>query len=113
MPIRLATICRAAGCSSIADKKGYCIPHSRAYEKSPYRTKQRAFYASAEWRDVRAKFLWANPMCWDGCGERATEVDHIQSIREGGHPFAWSNLRGFTKAHHSRRTVQDGQRWPK
>lgn len=45
-------------------------------------------------------------MCSCGCGEPATVVDHKVSIRERPDlRLVWSNLRGFRKACHDRRTA--------
>ncbi|WP_420848240.1 HNH endonuclease signature motif containing protein [Prosthecomicrobium hirschii] len=63
----------------------------------------------AEWRKVRAAFLARNPCCaWPECEAKATEVDHIESVR--ARPdlrLSWSNLRPYCKPHHSRRTARD------
>jgi len=58
----------------------------------------------AAWRECRARFLKAHPVC--ECGAVANEVDHILSVRT--HPelrLTWSNLRPLCKPCHSRRTA--------
>lgn len=61
------------------------------------------------WRRVRGAFLKRHPTCCEaGCGQPATDVDHIQSIRERPDlRLVWSNLRPFCHPHHSRRTAID------
>lgn len=60
----------------------------------------------ATWRRIRSAFLKQNPNCMI-CGEKATEVDHIVPLRNGG-TNAWSNLRGMCKSCHSRHTAKFG-----
>lgn len=61
----------------------------------------------ADWRCERDAYLLANPICsTPGCGQPATEVDHILSVLT--HPWlrlVWANFRGFCKPCHSRRTA--------
>ncbi|MBS7741479.1 HNH endonuclease signature motif containing protein [Chelatococcus sp. HY11] len=62
-----------------------------------------------EWQAVRALFLAAHPMCCQpGCTARATEVDHVISVRQRPDlRLSWSNLRPFCKPHHSARTARE------
>lgn len=61
-----------------------------------------------KWRSFRAAYLRRNPVCCvAGCGQPATEVDHIRPLREGGGRFDAANLRPTCKQHHSRRTMAD------
>ena len=70
---------------------------------------QDPFYSSAKWRDCRATYLRLHPFCSVcaaiGIQTRAVEVDHVKSIRSGGHPFAHANLDGKCKKHHSQKTI--------
>ncbi len=63
----------------------------------------------ADWRKVRKQFLAANPICCvPGCGARATEADHMQSVRERPDlRLQWTNMRAMCKTHHSRRTARE------
>ncbi|BAI72671.1 HNH-family nuclease [Azospirillum sp. B510] len=63
----------------------------------------------SDWRKLRARFLKAHPLCCvTGCGERATDVDHIQGVRERPDlRLEWSNLRSMCHPHHSKRTARD------
>ena len=49
-------------------------------------------------------YLSTHPLC--SCGARATEVDHIDSLRSGG-THADSNLRAMCKPCHSSRTARE------
>lgn len=61
------------------------------------------------WAKLRALFLKLNPLCSaPGCGEKATDVDHIEDVRSRPDlRLVWSNLRSFCHACHSRRTAKD------
>lgn len=53
--------------------------------------KDRGFdYQSPQWRTTRNAFIAANHMC--KCGAKATVADHKVRIKDGGDPYAWSNL---------------------
>ena len=59
------------------------------------------------WRILRARYLSANPTCVI-CGRRATEVDHIKSVRNRPDlRLDWYNLRAICKPDHSRRTATE------
>jgi 5-methylcytosine-specific restriction endonuclease McrA len=80
-----------------------------AYDRA--RAPQQAKDYGPDWRKVRKAFLAANPMCVCGCGQRATQVDHIVSVRERPDlRLVWSNLRALCASCHSRRTATD-QGW--
>jgi HNH endonuclease len=56
-----------------------------------------------DWARLRIRFLRAHPVCsLAGCTERATEVDHIESVRSAPHRrLDWFNLQALCKSHHS------------
>ena len=61
----------------------------------------------ADWRRCRRLFLEKHPTC-AMCGVKATEVDHIVSVRERPDlRLKWSNLRALDRGCHSRRTALD------
>jgi len=66
-----------------------------------------ARYSSQAWRDVRAiVFDRDRGLCrikGDGCTQRATEVDHIVSPKQGGAFYDPANLRASCKACNSSR----------
>lgn len=56
------------------------------------------------WRKQRLNHLRSYPVCV-GCGNPATEVDHIQAMSAGGSKYD-TNLQSFCKSCHSKKTVQ-------
>jgi 5-methylcytosine-specific restriction protein A len=69
--------------------------------------KQRGY--DVAWRKLRGRYLKTNPWCTaPGCQRRATDVDHVHSIRERPDlRLAWSNLRALCHPCHSRRTATE------
>lgn len=66
-----------------------------------------SFYASRLWRKARAAFLLANPVCCvPGCGARATDVDHVRTIRSGGDRFDPRNQVAYCRSHHGQKTAR-------
>ena len=65
------------------------------------------FYRTAEWRGARASVLRVNPVCAiPGCGQRATDVDHVRSIRSGGDALDVRGLQALCHAHHAAKTAR-------
>lgn len=62
----------------------------------------------AQWRRIRAAFLEANPTCCvPGCGEPATDADHVLSIsKRPDLRLDPRNLRPFCHSHHSAHTAR-------
>ena len=61
-----------------------------------------------EWQKTRVMFLKYNPNCSViDCEEKATDVDHVIGIRDGGNKLDFNNLRSFCHRHHSQRTGRD------
>lgn len=62
-----------------------------------------------EWQLARKLHLANHPQCTEfGCGEPATDVDHIQSVQERPDlRLDPSNFRSMCHAHHARRTARD------
>lgn len=62
-----------------------------------------------DWQALRAIFLARNPICAaPGCDRPATDVDHVQSVREAPHRrLDPTNLRPLCHQHHSQRTGRD------
>lgn len=68
----------------------------------------------ADWSKLRFRHLHHNPLCVV-CGDKASHVDHIKSVREAPHlRLEPSNLRSMCGPCHSRRTARDqSQNWGK
>jgi 5-methylcytosine-specific restriction protein A len=58
----------------------------------------------AAWRRLRAEHLALEPDCACGCGQVATDVDHILPRRLGGSD-EHTNLQSLAHGHYSRKTV--------
>ena len=82
--------CKVAHCRQYVDMPElYCEQHKgntqRTYNKqvrhSPDNKKYADFYASTQWRNVRARKLSMNPMCEVCNASIATIVHHRQEVR--------------------------------
>jgi 5-methylcytosine-specific restriction protein A len=61
-----------------------------------------------EWQQLRAAHLRKHPWCADGCGKRATDVDHRVSVRVAPHRrLDPTNLVSYAHGCHSRKTVRE------
>ena len=66
-----------------------------------------AFYKSAAWKWVRLRQLSREPNC-RVCGEKATAVDHIIAIAQGGADLDPANLQSLCRRHHNSKTTSEG-----
>ena len=115
MPWKAKRPCRYSGCAELADvDTGYCDKHLKLIQQQYNRygrtpeAKRRYGY---QWRQIRAMFLAANPLCEmcrrEGRYTTATEVHHVKPLADGGtHDF--SNLMALCKPCHSRITAGRG-----
>ena len=53
---------------------------------------------------MRTRVLTLEPECRCGCGQPATDVDHVLALEDGGEPWDWHNLQPLTHACHTRKT---------
>lgn len=98
--------------------KARCDEHQREAwrEQNAQRPRElRAFYDSAEWRQLRAAYLADNPACQDcattGRATPADSVDHILPLRTRPDlALEPSNLRSLCKSCHSSKTLTDRHR---
>lgn len=101
----LPTPCAQPGCPAIGRER-YCPIHARAARRREDQNRPSPALRGydARWRRIRAAFLATHRICGE-CGKaRATEVDHIVPLSQGGtHDRA--NLRARCKHCHSRRTL--------
>jgi 5-methylcytosine-specific restriction protein A len=79
------------------------------YERRRRQSGAKAIYDSPEWKAARHEALARKPFC--SCGARATEVDHVVAVKDGGHPTAQTNLETCCKPCHSRKTALSDRRW--
>jgi 5-methylcytosine-specific restriction endonuclease McrA len=90
----------ASRCADHIGKGGW----SRYIAKYPDRA---AFYRSGGWRAARERQLRMEPTCRI-CGRKATHVDHIVPMAEGGDPFG--ALQSLCEEHHRTKTTAEGHR---
>ena len=91
---------------------GYKPPDIKRREYDRARSAEKNAIYDAGWRRCSRLFLAAHPRCeHPGCGEAATDADHIESPRERPElRLSWSNLRAYCHPHHSARTSRE-QSW--
>ena len=70
-------------------------------------------YDQAVWERLRRAILSKEPLCRqckrDGVNEKATEVDHIVPLSQGGRPYHVDNLQPLCKPCHSRKTAAESK----
>lgn len=111
----LISVCSRPGCGNAQP----CSLHpKKEYERNTDTSERDKFYKSARWLKLRSWFmalepeenpgLRCGPVCWgckgNGLIRRATEVDHIVPIAEGGSPTEPENLQSLCKPCHSAKT---------
>ena len=113
--------CAVPGCPRHAVKRGRCDEHagqaSRAYFKR-YDAERRPAHDprnTARWRNARAAYLAAHPLCENdqahrGLGVFADEVDHRVPIANGGAPFDQANLQALCRGCHALKTARERAR---
>ena len=104
MPWAPMRYCTSPGCGVLV-AKGRCPDHRKAQQDERDKREVWRDYSSTEWKAARKTVLAREPQC-RFCGEKATVVDHIVPLRDGGtHDIA--NLRPLCKSCHDRRTYED------
>lgn len=119
MPRKPGTPCRYPGCPKLVNDGSYCKEHKKLIDKQ-YNQYQRnkqsqSFYTSKEWLTVKKRHLKMEPLCREckkkGVLVRATVVDHIKPIKQGGAPLSDNNLQSLCWSCHSRKSAKEGSRW--
>ena len=112
MPRKPKRPCSYPGCPKLVDGQ-YCEEHKRFVDKQ-YNEYGRDnftknFYKTPEWLHARKQQLNQHPFCAEclkaGKRTRATMVDHIVPIKQGGERFAPSNLQSLCWSCHSRKSA--------
>ena len=120
MPKKPKTPCRYPNCKELVDER-YCEHHKkiveRNYNKYERDKKSQKFYQSIGWKTMRKRKLAQNPFC-EECEKqnkfmKASMVDHIRPIRQGGDALDINNLQSLCWSCHSRKSAQEGSRWGK
>jgi len=110
MPPRPLAPCRKPGCPAVTrNPGGYCDAHqdyaaARERERTA-RKETLPFYLSPRWRKLRDWYIGRHPLC-EMCGRaKATEVDHIREINDGGDAMSVSNLQALCHRCHMSKTA--------
>lgn len=107
MAMRPAHIC-GCGLRVASGQQCPCRRQAKARaDKARPNARQRGY--DGEWEAFRVAYLKDHPRCRaPGCTERATDVDHILSVRDRPDlRLARHNCRPFCHRHHSQRTARD------
>ena len=118
MPRKPKRPCSYPGCPKLVDGQ-YCEEHKQLVEKQynlyGRNAESENFYRSPAWRFARKQQLKLHPFCEEclKAGERtkATMVDHIIPIRQGGDKLSPTNLQSLCWSCHSRKSVEEGSRF--
>lgn len=101
--------CANKRCAGFAVVRGYCNECARPndYDKTRPNAARRGY--GGQWRRYRKSFLMENPLCACGCGQPATDVDHIQPVTGPNDPLFWSrdNHQALSHECHSRKTARE------
>ena len=118
MPRKPKRPCSYPGCPRLVEGQ-YCDEHkkltAKQYNKYGRDNFTKCFYKTPEWLYARKKQLEQHPFCEEclkeGKRKKATMVDHIIPIKQGGDKFAPSNLQSLCWSCHSRKSVEEGSRF--
>jgi 5-methylcytosine-specific restriction enzyme A len=118
MPRKPMKPCSYQGCPRLTYGR-YCDEHAKLMNAQyDARCRDRGaseFYHSTEWRRCRQNFLIEHPFCEEcrkhGRLTRATLVDHIVPIRQGGAALDENNLQALCSSCHGRKSIEDGSRF--
>lgn len=113
MPYKAKKPCAHQGCRELTASR-YCEAHTKQeakrynqYERNPESNKR---YGRI-WKQIRAAFLSANPLCAmcyrEGRLIPATVAHHKIKVTDGG-LHAWENLTALCELHHSRLHAEQG-----
>lgn len=121
MPNRIWKQCKAPGCPGLTHEK-YCEKHShlevkekqarmKYYNQNIRTLESQSFYESPAWRKLRRLKLGQMPICEicyaEGRMKKATIVDHIIEIKDGGAALDFANLQSICHACHNKKTAQE------
>lgn len=107
MPIKICSGKRGR-CGNQATYRGRCAECNAANQRTIKRAAP-SVYRSKRWRTLRKYLLSRNPLCACGCGQLATDVDHIKAIEDGGAVWDNANLQCLAHSCHARKTRREMQ----
>ena len=120
MPYKPKKPCAYPGCPELVDGK-YCEKHKKLvdqqYNKYGRDEFTKTIYKSKKWQILRKEHIKLEPFCAEcmknGRIVRATIVDHIIPIKQGGEKYDHSNLQSLCWSCHSRKSIEEGSRFGK
>ena len=118
MPYKPLKPCAYPGCPNLTNER-YCPQHKKLtdaqYDARLRDREARAFYTSKEWKHLRQNFLIENPFCEEcrknGRLTKATVVDHIIPIKQGGPALDENNLQALCASCHGSKSIKEGSRF--
>lgn len=108
MPMKPKRPCAYPGCPNLTDGK-YCERH-KGCERPVLTSPRNPFYATKEWKELRARFIAEHPRC-AMCGAKAEIVDHIVPIKDGGPMLDERNLQSLCRSCHGKKSILEGSRY--
>lgn len=114
MPKRPPHPCGKPGCPELTHNR-YCEKHQAEanadYDKNQRNKDMKSFYNSVQWYALRKQKLYKDPFCEEcrksGTLVKATAVDHIMEIKDGGNQLDINNLQSLCWSCHSRKTMSE------
>ena len=114
MPRKPPHPCGRNGCGELTYER-FCKKHQSEananYDKYERDKAMKRFYNSPAWVALKKRKLSIDPFCElckkSGTLVKATAVDHIQEIKQGGSRLDISNLQSLCWSCHSRKTIQE------
>ena len=118
MPRRPPKPCAYPNCPKLTYER-YCSEHKKlmnAQYDARLRDRGAAeFYHSKEWKHLRQNFLIEHPFCLEcrksGKLVRATVVDHIVPLKQGGLALDENNLQALCASCHGAKSIREGSRF--
>lgn len=118
MPRRPPHPCAFGSCPKLTYER-YCPEHKKLMNAQyDARLRDRGaseFYHSREWRKLRQSFLTEHPFCEEcrrnGRLTKATVVDHIIPIKQGGPALDENNLQALCASCHGSKSIREGSRF--
>ena len=118
MPYKPKKPCAYPGCPNLTSGR-YCDAHKKLtdaqYDMRFRDNDARAFYHSREWKHLRQNYLIEHPFCMEcwknGKLTKATVVDHIVPIKQGGVALDESNLQSLCASCHGSKSISEGSRY--
>ena len=118
MPYKPKHPCSYPGCPELTNER-YCPKHKKLtnaqYDAGLRNHDAAEFYHSREWKSLRQDYLIEHPFCVEcsknGKLTKATVVDHIVPIRQGGPALDERNLQALCASCHGSKSIREGSRY--